>query len=62
MKRILLSFLLLVLFHQLNAQCVGMGSINYQQWNNVTGGNIINLTSILGYPNNPSVTGIRTSF
>ena len=62
MKRILLSFLSLVFFYQLNAQCVGMGSINYQQWNNVTGGNIINLTSILGYPNNPSVTGIRTSF
>nr|WP_294903262.1 PQQ-dependent sugar dehydrogenase [uncultured Lacibacter sp.] len=62
MKRSLLSFLFLVLIHQLNAQCTGMGSINYQQWNNVTGGNIINLTSILGYPNNPSVTGIRTSF
>jgi PQQ-dependent dehydrogenase (s-GDH family) len=62
MKRILLSFLSLVLFHQLNAQCVGMGSINYQQWNNITGGNINNLTSNANYPNNPSVTGIRTSF
>ncbi|HLP36385.1 PQQ-dependent sugar dehydrogenase [Lacibacter sp.] len=62
MKSILLSFLSLVLFHQLSAQCTGMGSINYQQWNNITGGNISNLTSNANYPNNPSVTGTRTSF
>lgn len=62
MKRILLSFLSLVFFHQLNAQCAGMGSINYQQWNNISGGNISNLTSNAKYPNNPSVTGTRTTF
>ncbi len=62
MKQVLLSFLSLVLVLQLSAQCTGMGSINYQQWNNITGGNVSNLTSNTNYPNNPSVTGTRTLF
>lgn len=62
MKQLLLSVLSIVLFHQLNAQCAGMGSINYQQWNNIKGGNISNLTSNANYPNNPSVTGTRSTF
>ncbi|NCU06132.1 MAG: hypothetical protein GXC73_19415, partial [Chitinophagaceae bacterium] len=61
MKRGLLSFLSFVLVYQLSAQCTGTGSINYQLWNNVTGGNISNLTSIASYPNSPSVNGSLTS-
>jgi PQQ-dependent dehydrogenase (s-GDH family) len=62
MKRILLSFFSMLLLHQLSAQCTGMGSINYQQWNNITGASISNLTSNANYPNNPSVTGTQTMF
>ncbi|QNA45211.1 PQQ-dependent sugar dehydrogenase [Lacibacter sediminis] len=62
MKQLLLSFLSFVILNQVSAQCTGMGSINYQQWNNITGGNISNLTSNANYPNNPSLTGTRTTF
>lgn len=62
MKRLLLSFLCLLVFHTLQAQCTGTGSINYQQWNNITGGNVSNLTSNVNYPNNPSVTGTLNLF
>lgn len=42
--------------------CGGTGSINFQRWNNVTGTSVSNLTSVSGYPNNPSTTGALTSF
>ncbi|RXK59227.1 T9SS type A sorting domain-containing protein [Lacibacter luteus] len=57
MKQLLLSFVCLVAINTLHSQCTGTGSINYQQWNNITGGNVSNLTSNANYPNNPSVTG-----
>lgn len=62
MKQLLLSFVCLLALHSLTAQCTGTGSINYQQWNNITGGNVSDLTSNVNYPNNPSVTGTRTIF
>ena len=62
MKQLLLSFVCLLALHSLTAQCTGTGSINYQQWNNITGGNISDLTSNVNYPNNPSVSGTRTIF
>lgn len=42
--------------------CTGTGAISFQRWNNVTGTAVSNLTSIAGYPNNPSATGTLTSF
>ncbi|WP_407525381.1 fibronectin type III domain-containing protein [Lacibacter sp. MH-610] len=42
--------------------CSGTGSINFQRWNNVTGSTVASLTSVAGYPNNPSTSGAFTSF
>lgn len=41
--------------------CSDVGSINYQQWNNIIGSSVSNLTSSPNYPNNPSQTGTLTS-
>jgi len=41
--------------------CSGVGSINYQRWNNISGSSVSNLTSNPNYPNNPSQTGTLTS-
>lgn len=64
MKKIiasLVSFLLLMI-HASAQTCTGTGSINYQRWNNISGSAVSNLTSNVNYPNNPSVTGTRTTF
>ena len=42
--------------------CTGTGLINYQQWNNISGSAVSNLTSNPKYPNNPTLTGTRTLF
>jgi PQQ-dependent dehydrogenase (s-GDH family) len=42
--------------------CSGTGTINFQRWNNVTGSSVTNLTSVAGYPNNPTTSGTLTSF
>jgi PQQ-dependent dehydrogenase (s-GDH family) len=42
--------------------CSGTGSINFQRWNNVTGSTVASLTSVAGYPNNPSTSGTLTTF
>lgn len=42
--------------------CPGLGSINYQKWNNINGTSVTNLTSNTRYPNSPSVSGTLTSF
>lgn len=44
------------------SQCTGNNSIAYQQWNNISGSAVTNLTSSSLYPNNPSLTGTRTLF
>jgi hypothetical protein len=64
MKASLSSFLSILLFIAIsNAQtCPGTGTINYQQWNNITGSAVSNLTSNSNYPNNPSLSGTRTLF
>lgn len=63
MKKIILHFFLLSLVSTIEAQtCSGLGSINFQKWNNITGGAVSNLTSSPNYPNNPSSSGTLTSF
>ena len=37
--------------------CPGTGTINYQRWNNISGGAVSNLTSSPNYPNSPSASG-----
>ncbi|MEO7311319.1 MAG: PQQ-dependent sugar dehydrogenase [Chitinophagaceae bacterium] len=44
------------------AGCSGTGTINYQQWNNITGTAVSSLTTNASYPNSPSITGTLTSF
>lgn len=63
MRKAILLFLLVPLCTKTNAQtCSGLGSINYQKWTNITGGSVSNLTSNVNYPNNPTSSGILTSF
>ncbi len=63
MKKIILHFFLLSFVSNIEAQtCSGLGSINFQKWNNITGGAVSNLTSSPNYPNNPSSSGTLTSF
>ncbi|MBP6287991.1 MAG: hypothetical protein KA409_13815, partial [Ferruginibacter sp.] len=64
MKKIIASLVsFFLLLSHANAQtCTGTGSINYQRWNNISGSAVSNLTSNVNYPNNPSVTGTRTTF
>ena len=58
-----LSVFLLFFIVTVKAQtCPGTGAINYQQWNNISGSAVSNLTSSPNYPNNPSTTGTRTLF
>lgn len=62
MKKILFSFLPLLIISKIQSQCSGTGSINFQRWNNISGGSVGNLTSNVKYPNNPSSNGTRTLF
>ncbi|MBK7374170.1 MAG: fibronectin type III domain-containing protein [Chitinophagaceae bacterium] len=63
MKKIIASLVsFFLLLSHANAQtCTGTGRINYQRWNNISGSAVSNLTSNVNYPNNPSVTGTRTT-
>jgi len=51
-----------VFFNSFTQSCPGLGSINYQRWNNITGSSVSNLTSNPNYPNNPSTSGTYTIF
>lgn len=63
MIRFILAALCFCCFATSQAQsCPGLGSINYQKWNNINGTSVTNLTSNSRYPNNPSVSGTLTSF
>ena len=63
MKHLFLSTLCVFTFLISNSQgCPGTGAINYQRWNNISGGAVINLTSNANYPNNPSTSGTLTIF
>ncbi|MBL7744538.1 MAG: PQQ-dependent sugar dehydrogenase [Chitinophagaceae bacterium] len=63
MKKVLLLFFVSPFFTEAGSQtCPGLGSINYQRWNNITGGAVSNLTSNPNYPNNPSSSGTLTTF
>ena len=42
--------------------CPGTGTITYQQWNNIAGTTIANLTSSANFPNNPSSAGTLSKF
>lgn len=58
MKHLFLSTLCVFAFLISNSQsCPGTGAINYQRWNNISGGAVSNLTTHSNYPNNPSASG-----
>ena len=42
--------------------CPGVGSINFQRWNNISGTAVSTLTSNVNYPNSPSSVGTLTIF
>lgn len=63
MKHLCSSAILIICFITSWGQtCPGLGSINYQRWNNISGGAVSNLTSNPNYPNNPSSSGTLTNF
>ncbi len=63
MKLAIFTAFILVLANTGYAQtCSGTQGIAYQQWNNITGTAVSNLTSNVNYPNNPSSSGTRTLF
>ncbi len=63
MKHLFLSTLCLFAFLISDSQsCPGAGAINYQRWNNISGGAVSNLTSNPNYPNNPSASGTLAVF
>ena len=58
----LLAFIILCSFPSFGQTCSGTAAINYQQWNGISGTAVSNLTSNVNYPNNPSLTGTKTTF
>ena len=56
------AVLVFIFLNSFSQTCPGLGSINYQRWNNITGSSVSNLTSNPNYPNNPSTTGTYTIF
>ena len=62
MKKIIFSFLSLLFITKIQSQCSGTGSINFQRWNNISGGVVSNLTSNPAYPNSPSSSGTQPLF
>lgn len=62
MRNFLTSLIALLSSFSTQSQiCSGVGSINYQRWNNISGSAVNDLASSPNYPNNPSETGILTS-
>jgi glucose/arabinose dehydrogenase len=61
-KILLLPFVVILYTASMAQSCPGLGTINYQRWNNISGGAVSNLTSNSNYPNNPSLSGTLTSF
>jgi len=51
-----------IFLNSFSQTCPGLGSINYQRWNNITGSSVSNLTSNPNYPNNPSAAGTYNIF
>jgi PQQ-dependent dehydrogenase (s-GDH family) len=63
MKRLYSSIIcVFIIFSSFSQSCPGLGSINYQRWNNISGGAVSNLTSNSNYPNNPSTSGALNIF
>ncbi len=63
MKHLFLSTLCVFAFLISDSKsCPGAGAINYQRWNNISGGAVSNLTSNPNYPNNPSASGTLAVF
>ena len=56
------TVLVFILLNSYAQSCPGLGSINYQRWNNITGSSVSNLTSNSNYPNNPSSSGTYNIF
>src|SRR6186997_1202602 len=51
-----------IFLNSFSQSCPGLGSINFQRWNNITGSSVSNLTSNSNYPNNPSTSGTYNIF
>ena len=62
MKKLFFSFWIFLIITKVHSQCAGTGSINFQRWNNISGGTISDLTSNINYPNIPTSIGVQTSF
>ena len=63
MKRLYSSIIcVFIIFSSFSQSCPGLGSINYQRWNNISGSSVSNLTSNPNYPSNPSTSGTYTIF
>lgn len=62
MRKIILSCFAAIAAFQISIaqSCPGVGAINFQRWNNISGTSVSNLTSNPNYPNNPSQTGTYT--
>ena len=57
-----ITVLVFFFLNSIAQSCPGLGSINYQRWNNITGSSVSNLTSNSNYPNSPSTSGTYTIF
>jgi PQQ-dependent dehydrogenase (s-GDH family) len=63
MKRLYSSIIcVFIIISSFSQSCPGLGSINFQRWNNISGSSVSNLTSNPSYPNNPSTSGTYTIF
>jgi hypothetical protein len=63
MRKAILSLLVLFTFSNSQSQtCPALGSINFQRWDNITGGAVSNLTSNAKYPASPTTSGTLASF
>ena len=51
-----------IFLNSFSQSCPGLGSINFQRWNNINGSSVSNLTANPNYPNNPSTSGTYTIF
>jgi hypothetical protein len=51
-----------IYLNSFSQSCPGLGGINFQRWNNISGSSVSNLTSNPNYPNNPSTSGTYTIF
>jgi PQQ-dependent dehydrogenase (s-GDH family) len=63
MRKTILLFVTFFIFLAGRSQtCPGLGSINFQRWDNISGTSVSSLTSNSRYPNSPTNSGTMTLF